>query len=248
MNHTDHVNARSITVPEFGVLIKTLAEYLGGLRASFWLKAFKRFLRKENPWIPFQKVIDVGERLMTGISIEGHLEKLRQVGIDIFKELPEIEKEARLAGDCILLEAPLRLGIDIPQHSVVAVRVRDLLSVEERLNFTYQQLLDKARKEHGLDWCSLAQGLDAWKVIVEDQKNEDEQDTNMNCFICTKPFILSGNTMSRVPMISVVVGRMTKSGNERGYACMHAIDYDPEFSPNPLRKPNTVLLFRSIPY
>jgi len=236
-----------ITLPEIGGLIKNLLDYLGGKRAQFWLKALKRFLRKENPWIPFQKVIEVPPRMQTSTSIEDQLEKLRKAGIDVFQDLPRIEKEARLSGDCILLEAPLNLGIDLPQHSVVAVRAEDLLSVEERLKLNYQQILEKAKEEYGLDWCSLAQGLDAWEVLVEENKNEDEQDRNLVCFICTKPFRLSGDIpedIFRIPMMSASVGKMTKSGkdDERGYACMYSLNGDY------LRNPKAVLLFRSIPY
>ncbi|MFA6297194.1 MAG: hypothetical protein WC629_01390, partial [Candidatus Paceibacterota bacterium] len=183
----------------------------------------------------------------TGLTIKPHLERLQKLGIDVFEGgLSELEKSARYGadwGERYSFEEPINI-FPLPQHSVVAVRVEDLLSVEERLNFTYHQILDKASNEYGLDWCSIAQGLDAWEVIIKSKKNEDPQDRNLSCFICTRPFHTPKSAQLRVPMVFV-------SGKENvpSFACMHTTNINtPTSAVTDLTKPNTILLFRSIPY
>jgi len=247
-----------ITVPEIGGLIKNLMDYLGGKRAQFWLKAFKRFLRKENPWIPFQKVLGLDSTSTdTNTWIGGDLQKVRAEGIDIFDELANLKgRPHKDYPGMLIYEIPIDIGCPIPQHSVVAVRIGDLLSREELLSFTYQQILNKAKEEHALDWCSLRAGLNAWEVILEGSKNKDSSDRNIHCFICTEPFCFleDAQTVHRIPMLCASDGRTGKTGkeNERGYACMYLIDGDvntpPPYTKNSLRNPDAILLFRSIPY
>ena len=74
-----------LTLAETAGLRRSIDEKLSGQRGAFWLSALKRLDRKENPWIPFEKVLEVKDYPDPADGMGSYLARLRLCDIDVYE-------------------------------------------------------------------------------------------------------------------------------------------------------------------
>jgi hypothetical protein len=229
-----------ITLAQVAGLNQNLAERLLGKNRYLWLKAYKRFLRMENPWIPMERVLEVPANHHTGQSIERQRQRLERLHIGT-GNLQFLEASAG-KGSAFLLETPIKSDLPLPVHHVVMVELKDLLSTEERCTFTYEQMLEKAREEFGLDWCSLLFGLEACAIILESLRAVTPHNSSAGIVVCTQTFNVT-NDGPKVPSLICGGGPTTSASTQWGFATLQTAESVVRDSHGDLK-----LLFRSIPW
>jgi hypothetical protein len=191
-------NCSVLTLAETAGLRRSLDEKLSGPRGAFWFAALKRLDRKENPWIPSEKVLRVTVPYLTDLGlaeflVNEQLEGIAGSGISVWDGFRAHVLSCAKTWQVANLE-------EFVEFDIVSVRVFDLLSADERLDFTYSELLEKASSEYGFEKCDLFDGLVAVKkLVVNDfQLKSRPQKTYI---ICSDILEDPGDEHSRLPVI-----------------------------------------------
>lgn len=198
-------NSSEITLAEATGLIRDLLDKLIGKRAQFWLSAFKRFLRKENPWPPMQKLS--GERPLgtAPCNFDCCITALEEVGVDC----SAIKKYSRQVGMTMIHLEDLSIHSTRPVFHMVEIRVGDMLSPEERVKFNYDDLLVRAG-ELGLTPCDVTNGL-AGLVITTGDLLRGQVAMKRRYVICSEPYLQEGDGYQRIFDATIWPGSGTKN-------------------------------------
>lgn len=226
----------AITLADAVGLIKDLMDKLTGKRADFWLRSFKRFLRKENPWPPvrilfsdkWRSLLNVylGKALATAFE-EAHFKAdLKDINLELSPEYDALAKEFGTEGDL--------------RYSVVAIRVADLLSPNERANMTYRDMLEKA-KTLGFFPCDVFSGLTGLVSLIGDQRHSIEGPIRF--VICSHPFVDENKVTQRLYQGIVFPG---ENPNYRGSMCLQTIGSTVDWSLRFESDPSYLMIFISV--
>lgn len=244
MSAKNTAQCSEITLPEIGGLIINLIQKLMGKRARFWLNALKRLDRKENPWIPFRKIMEVPSGGRHTSRVKDSLEILSKMEIQVFDCMYTIEDRT---------VSHLSANADLPKHDIVLLKIGDLLTLEERQTYNYRQLLKKAA-EHGFEPCDLRSGLMASVVLVRESMSDGMGHGYPEYIICTEPMLCvepdGGKQHERVPKIAIKKGDRSPFGeHEQGLITRIAVDMRLKGRTlDTMENPETFLVFRSIPW
>lgn len=229
-----------ITLPEFGGLFINLTQLLMGKRGRFWLNALKRLCRKENPWIPFRKIMYVNPcgRMLDHIKV--YLDEMKELGINVPESMYSIPDNKVIH---------LLRNLNIPKHHIVLVKLGDLLTLEERTSGNYQTLLDKAA-ESGFEPCDIREGFAAALVLVKEAKSAKRTPEYTDYFICTEPMKTGEDILERIPNIAIKTGDRSPENDNQGLMTMFAVNFctNDTAQIDSMENPETLLLFRSIPW
>ena len=119
-----------------------------------------------------------------------------------------------------------------PDSDVVAVRLGDLLSIEELLNFSYAQMFEKATSEHLLESCDIFWGLISILNLVKECQFLPADGKVYTYVICKRP-----DKDGCIPSVTIFPGKVFAPG--RGYANL-SLPF--EF----MRNPETRLIFNTV--
>lgn len=229
-----------ITLVEITGLIQDLFGKLTGKRPQLWLKAFKLFLRKQNPWIPFKEILVVPNRTKeaSADAIDRRINIMKrfdELGIEIWKGLGNHYHKILAPGTPSMF--PIRGA-----HSVVSVDATDLLTLEEIKKFSYEDILKKAEREYDLYPCDILEGVEAMEHIVkETQKSPYSDQEKIRHLICSKTIEVEGEESKsvsferRIPMFVLKTGNhndndfkkkigMAEEKKDQGWATLLRID------------------------
>jgi hypothetical protein len=228
-----------ITLPEFGRLINDLIQKLTGQKAKFWLKSFKKFLRKENPWIPFEIIMKKGISNPANSGnwqflIQESLKALANMGMHIFDGF--LEKVA----------CPPVVQILDQDVAVVSVRLGDMLSLEEIARCTYSDILSAAEEKFDFVPCDHVNGLVAISILVKMIKGQSSNKAPLvNYVICSE--VVKVGDLERLPSIAVWYGDKSYLGEQdrQGMITLSAIEMVGHPSLLLFRDPDLRLLFLS---
>lgn len=196
-----------ITLPESEGVLRDLLQRLTGKRARSWFNALKRFLQKENPWIPMEKITwvpkDYGNIATAHMSFS-HLKN--RLGMNLDSSWDEV-----FACDSkVKFEEYPEEFVLVPPHDIVSVRIGDLLTPEEAMSFGYNDILRKAREEHGLATCDLRSGLYAICKLVKNAMSDDFNMGATRYTLCIKP--IASHRPQTVPLFSIYCGKCEQQG------------------------------------
>jgi hypothetical protein len=227
-----------ITLPQFGRLINDLIQKLTGRKAKFWLKSFKKFLRKENPWIPFEIIMKKGISNSANSGnwqflIQQSLTALADMGMHIFDGF--LEKV-----DCPPVAQTL--GQDV---AVVSVRLGDMLSLEEITRCNYNDILSAAEEKFDFVPCDHVNGLVAISILVKMIKNQSSHRAPLAKYvICSE--VVKDEDLERLPSIGVWYGDKSYLGeHKQGMITLQAIKMPGNPLLNLFKDPELRLLFLS---
>jgi hypothetical protein len=223
-----------ITLVDFAGLMKDLMDKLLGKKAVFWLKSLKKFLRKENPWPPIRKLFTftVGN---TPAPIEIISKIFEETGfstpcLENFSYHPNFNPKPWDFKDTKSFR---------PQFSLVGVLVSDLLSAEERVAFTYPQILERA-EEFGLTPCDILNGFNGVAPLIRDQ-TLSHVNKPLSFVICSTPFEEQGGLIKRLLTGIIWPGEVSK----RGSMNLQTIDHE-EYSLRFQSNPDCLMIFMSV--
>lgn len=206
-------HAQPVTFAEAARLTRELNDRLLGSRGRLWYEAYKRFLKRETPFIRTDKII---EEPLDWLSLKTQLGYLKSLG-----EMTHFDTALELKDT-----TPIRN--DDKRRYIVSVRLGDLLTADQLLNTSYADLLKKACEEFGLDPCSLKSGLEGVARLVETQRRLPFSNSHCtNYVICSHPFQLPGEDVKRVPLASIWPGRREldpAQHRNQGWICLLSID------------------------
>jgi hypothetical protein len=221
-----------VTLEELLTLERRETEQLLGKKGRFWFNARKRLAQGENPFIPSEKILKgVWTRKGFGFEdfiVEPHLDELMKLGMQVCKDFSNTFTNTAVW-------KPSPEDLKKPNSDIVAVRLGDLLSTEERLNFSYAQMLRKATSEHLLESCDIFWGLISILNLVKECQLLPADGKVYTYVICKRP-----DENGRVPYATIFPGKVFARG--RGYA---NLTLPPEKGTGFMNDPEARLIFNT---
>lgn len=243
-------SSSEITLLEASGLIKDLFEKLTGNRWRIWLRGFKKFLRKENPWI---RTDEISRGIHSGKPDIEHARHaainscsfLRDFNIKIWKcfreflDDPEAFKKVAVTKQEELFY--------LKSYSHVAVRLGDLLSAKDIGKVGYEKILEIAQEEHGLYPCAMYYGIADLGDIATRHAAMNRNDPLDSYILCTE--IIEQDGAQKLPAMWIRING--DCGEEdRGILTLMDIRLPKKPSAQPdygtLCHPETRLIFRTL--
>lgn len=227
-------NSSGITLPEIGGLMKDMIDKLLGKNGRRWLVWWKHFLRKENPWLPTKKFFSFRAGAAP-LSMGDVLISLNQAGLPT----PEFIRENADHPYFKPFYSELENYKNFPEFSLVAIRVSDLLSSEERATFTYSDILKRV-EDMGFTPCDVLNGLIGVRYLVEDQ-TQTLENKPLSFVICSEAFKQQGIVGQSLVTGIIWAGKRDNQGSINLETVDHP-DYSLRFQSNP----DCLMIFMSV--